>query len=197
MRGSERKPFLDLGGVGADLLAERGELVREGHRQRQEGVEPVLDHFGGLNRHPDQVVAELAQQRLKDGARALVAHADDDAAGISEHLDRLAKPQVFRRAGEGDGPAAGLTRERLLQCRDRTDGKLRRHEHHRAVLQVRKQHFCLPQHSVDIGAVLLVDGRVVADPDDIRIARQPQRRTLKARAPEARPDRISSARPGS
>ena len=51
----------------------RGELVRERHRQRQERVEPVLDHLGGLDRHPDQVVAELAEQRLEDRARALVA----------------------------------------------------------------------------------------------------------------------------
>ena len=169
MRGSERKPFLDLGGVGADLLADRGDLVRERHRQRQEGVEPVFDHLGGLNRHPDQVVAELAQQRLEDRARVLVADADDDAAGVLEDLDGLAKPQVFRRAGEGDDAAAGLTRECLLQCRDRADRKLRRHKHNRAVLQVRKQRFCLPKHGVDIGAILLVDGRVVADPDDVRV----------------------------
>ena len=66
----------------------------------------MLDHFGGLDRHPDDVVAELAQQRLEDAARAIVAHADDDAAGIAKHLDRLAEPQVLRRAGEGNGSAA-------------------------------------------------------------------------------------------
>ena len=46
MRGSERKPLFDLAGIGPDLLADRGELVCEGHRQRQEGVEPVFDHLG-------------------------------------------------------------------------------------------------------------------------------------------------------
>ena len=106
-----------------------------------------------------------------------IADANDDPAGISEDLDRPAKPQIFRRTGEGDGPAAGLACERLFECRDRSDGKLRRHEHNRAVLQVRKQHLCLPQHSIDIRAVLLVDGRVVADPDDVRVRDSGRRRS--------------------
>ena len=171
------QPLLDLGGVGADLLADRGELVRERHRQRQEGVEPVLDHLGGLDRHPDQVVTEFAQQRLEDGARALVADANHDPARVSEDLDGAAKPQIFRRTSEGDGPAGGLACERLFEDRDRSDGKLCRHEHNRAVLQMRKQHLCLPQHSVDIRAVVLVHGRVVADPDNIGVRRPPSRRS--------------------
>ncbi len=97
----------------------------------------------------------------------LIADANDDPSGISEHLDGAAKPQVFRRTGEGDGPAASLPRERLFECGDRSDRKLGRHEHHRAVLQVRKQHFCLPQHSVDIRTVVLIHGRVVANPHNI------------------------------
>ena len=95
--------------------------------------------------------------------------ADDDAAGVLKDLDRLSEPQVFRRAGEGDNTAACLTRECLLQFSDRTHRQLRRDKHNRAVLQVRKQRFFLTKHGVDIGTVLLVYGRVVADPDDIRI----------------------------
>ena len=75
----------------------------------------MLDHLGGLNRHPDQVVAELVQQRLEHGARVLDRGRRRRCGRGFGRPRWPAKPQVFRRAGEGDGPAAGLTRECLLQ----------------------------------------------------------------------------------
>ena len=125
MRGSERKP-LSTSAASAPTCSQTvaSSFAKVTDIARKE-LSPCLTISAELNRHPDQVVTELAQQRLEDRPRALIADADDDPSGIAEHLDRPAKPQIFRRAGEGDGAAAGLTCECLLQRGDRADRKLR------------------------------------------------------------------------
>ena len=82
----------DLADVGADLLADVGDLVDEGDLGREEGVGGELDHLGA----GDVGVDDLAAQRLVEGrdgiARGAVAGigADHDAVGVEEVGDRRA-----------------------------------------------------------------------------------------------------------
>ena len=54
----EAHPAGDLGDVGADLLADVGDLVDEADLRRQEGVRGELDHLGAGDVGADQLAAE-------------------------------------------------------------------------------------------------------------------------------------------
>ena len=72
--------------------------------------------------------------------------------------------------------------------RDGADGKLRRDQHYRAILQVREQRFHLPADRIGVGAVVFIDRRIVADPYDIGIRR---RRDVGAEGEGARGDAVT------
>src|SRR3546814_11876981 len=81
----------DVVHVGADLLAEIGDLVDKGDLGGEEGVAGVLGQLGGLqageeNRRFDQV--ERPVERAHDLARALGLGADDDAVRPARSEER-------------------------------------------------------------------------------------------------------------
>ncbi len=85
--------------VGADLLAQIGDLVDEGDLGGEEGVGGVFDKLGGAPVDiEDRRRVEIKRPiELRDhGARAHVVGADDDAVGMLEILDRGALAQEFR-----------------------------------------------------------------------------------------------------
>ena len=105
----EAHPAGDLGDVGADLLADVGDLVDEGDLGREEGVGGELDHLGA----GDVGAHHLAAQRLverRDGVAGLLVAgigADHDAVGVHEVLDRRA---LLEELGAGDVGDAGRSR---------------------------------------------------------------------------------------
>src|SRR5439155_22896418 len=91
---------LDLARIGADGLAERRQLVGEGDRRGQEGVERVLGHLRRLDRHPLDPVREWLEEPADPVAVGLMADAGDDPGRPGEGIDRLAKPEVLGPTGE-------------------------------------------------------------------------------------------------
>ena len=86
MRVVEAHAAGDLGDVGADLLADVGDLVDEGDLRRQEGVGGELDHLGAGHVGADQLPAERLVERGDRVAGLLVARvgADHDPVGMHE-----------------------------------------------------------------------------------------------------------------
>ncbi len=103
----------DLLDVGADLLAEIGDLVDEGDLGGEEGVGGVFDQFGGAPAGVEDrrlVEIERAVELRHHLLGALVRGADDDAVGMLEVLDRRALAQEFRvrhHRDVGVGPRLG------------------------------------------------------------------------------------------
>ena len=81
----------DVVDVGSQPLAEVGHLVDEADLRRQQGVGDVLGHLGAFGRH-DQKRLLGAQERGVQLAQHLghfrASHADDDAVGLHEVVDR-------------------------------------------------------------------------------------------------------------
>ena len=105
--GVEAHAASDLVDVGADALADVGDLVDERDLGRQEGVGGELDHL----RRGDVGAHDLAAERLVGGGdrvggrlRAGVG-ADDDPVGLEEVLDRGA---LLEELGAGDVDEVGL-----------------------------------------------------------------------------------------
>ena len=69
----EAHPASHLADVGADLLADVGDLVDEGDLGRQEGVGGELDHLGAGDVGADDLAAERLVQRGDRVAGRLVA----------------------------------------------------------------------------------------------------------------------------
>ena len=88
--------------IGADLLAQIGDLVDEGDLGREKGVARVFDELGRAARgdHHRRLVEEERPVELgHHGARACVLGADDDAVRPLEIADRRTLAQEF---GIGD-----------------------------------------------------------------------------------------------
>ena len=97
--------------VHADLLAQAGNLVDEGHARRQEGVRDVLDHLGGPQ-VGDHHVARKPRVQVRDRTGVLgVAGADHDAVGPEEVLDGAALLEELR-VGHDSGRSVILLEER-------------------------------------------------------------------------------------
>jgi hypothetical protein len=98
--------------VGADALAQRGDLVDEGDLRGQKGVGGVFDHLrrfqiGGDDREIAQ--EERAVDLGHDLGRALGLDADDHAVGPHEIVDRRALAQEFGVRGDVElGVRVGL-----------------------------------------------------------------------------------------
>ena len=153
----------DLTGIGADALADGGDLVDERHRRREERVERVLGHLGRLDAHPRDLIGDRREQPGDHLLAVGVADADDDAIRLQEDVDGLAQPEVLGRVGQRDaGRRVGL------QQRRRADGQLRGDEDDGAVVQQRQQRADAVQDVVDVRVVVGVDRRVVGDPDQLR-----------------------------
>ena len=71
IRRSLLRPAGHLCGVGADRLADRGHLVDEGHRRREEAVQGVLGHLGRLHPHPLDLARERGEQLVASSLRSL------------------------------------------------------------------------------------------------------------------------------
>ena len=134
------QPALDFRRVGADLLAERRDLVDERHRRRQERVERVLGHLRRFDRHPFDPVGERPKQRR----RPCRGRAGDRTPATTRSgcvKTSIALPRR-RFSGEQAKPTdrpSDVAGEQLLEPPRRADRQLRRDQHQRAVPQVRKQ----------------------------------------------------------
>ena len=100
-------PPRDLGHVGADLLADVGDLVDEADLGGEEGVGGELDHLGAGDVGADD---RRAERLVGGGDRVggpLVARlgADHDAVGLHEVLDRGALAQELGAGDVGDARA--------------------------------------------------------------------------------------------
>ena len=85
--------------VGADLLAQIGDLVDEGDLGGKEGVGRVFDQLGGAPADIDdrrRVEIKRPVDFRDHGARPRIVGADHDAVGMLEILDRGAFAQEFR-----------------------------------------------------------------------------------------------------
>ena len=136
-----------LGHIGADALADVGDLVDERDLRRQERVRGELDHLGGGDVGDDALAAERGVERLKRSGGLLVAGigADDDAIGVHEVADGGA---LLEELGAGD------VREPGVLAADRRPGPGRDGAlHHQRVLALGGQ---------------LVDHR--ADPREVGVA---------------------------
>ena len=99
MRLSKPHAARDLVDVGADLLAQIGDLVDESDLGGEEGVGSVFDQLGGAPVDiEDRRGVEIKRpvELRNHGARLHVVGADDDAVGMLEILDRGALAQEFR-----------------------------------------------------------------------------------------------------
>ena len=101
--------------------------------------------------------------------RPLVADTNDDAFGFRKRLDRFPEAQVFWRARKRDRSPISLLSKAPRQCGDRADRELCRDQHHRSVLQVRKQHLYLTTHRRDVGTIQVVNRRVMAHPNNVGV----------------------------
>jgi hypothetical protein len=119
--------------VGADLFAERRDLVDEGDLGREEGVGGVLDHLGRFEIGVDD--GEVAQEeRAVDVAhhalRAVRFDADDHAIGAHEVVDRRAFAQeLWVRCDVEGGVGAGGAHD-LLDLAVGADGDGRFRDDH-------------------------------------------------------------------
>ena len=95
----------DILNIGADLLAEIGDLVDEGDLRRQKGIGGIFGQFG---RPPageeDRRLVEIERpiDLVHHVARARILGADDDAVGALEIADRRAFAQEFRIGDDGE-----------------------------------------------------------------------------------------------
>ena len=109
----EAHPAGDLADVGADLLADVGDLVDEGDLGRQEGVGGELDHLGAGDVGVEDLAAERLVERRDRGSGLLVAGvgADHDPVGVHEVRDRGA---LLEELGAGDvGQPGQVAADRL------------------------------------------------------------------------------------
>ena len=159
--GLRTQAALDLPGVCADRLAQARDLVGKRDGKRQPGVDAVFGHLGGFGTHPEDFVAKGREQRCQRLAGGRGARAHDDALGMAEDFQRLAEPQIFRRAGEGD---AGMP---CFQVAAGSGGNLGRNEDGCARSK-RGQTASQPFQDVGhVGDVVFVDRRVIAHPEHV------------------------------
>ncbi len=97
----ETDPLSDVLDVGADRLAQIGDLVDEGDLGGEKGVGRVFDQFGGGDRGEYD---RRLDQIERPGAGPLAVGADHHPVGAHEILDRRTFAQKFRVGGD-IGPA--------------------------------------------------------------------------------------------
>ena len=93
--------------------------------------------------------------------------ADDDTVGIEKHVDGFAKPQIFGRHRKMDGLARQRAPRKILQPTNRSRRQLRGHQHHRSIIQQRQFLPDSRNDAVNIGMVIVIDRRVIGDPDQL------------------------------
>ena len=135
--GTDTRFTLEAGrnflGVRAGVLAEARDFVDEGDGEREEGIERVLDNLRRLGAHEQNLRRERREQFFEQSFFCVVADANDDTLGFLEGVNRLAQPQIFRRAGEME------LRKFLFQLRAGADGQLRGNQNERAFRQIRQR----------------------------------------------------------
>ena len=87
MRVSRPMPWATTCDVGADLLADVGDLVDEADLGGEEGVGGVLDHLGRGTRGAHDGRVERRVERGHPVAVRVVERADHDAVGVQEVRD--------------------------------------------------------------------------------------------------------------
>ena len=104
MRLSRPMPRATSRDVGADLLADVGDLVDEGDLGREEGVRGELDHLGGGDVGAHDLAAERPVERCDLVGGPLVAGvgADHHPVGVQEVLDRRALLEELRAGDVGE-----------------------------------------------------------------------------------------------
>ena len=168
-----------------------GELVRERNGQGEEGVDAVLHELRRLDTHPFDAIREGSEQLFDPPAVALRPDADDDPVRSRERRDRVSEPEVLRRIGER--PKPDRSRSRVVPT-----GSLRRDQDHGARIGGVDDRPGSLEHEFDVGAIVLVDGGVVRDPDELRTLERllPTTRELErpVREPSTRRARRAPAR---
>ncbi len=164
--------------VGADLLAEIGDLVDEGDLGREKTVGGVFDELGRLqrgeeNRRLDEI--ERAVKLAQHGAGALALGADHHPVGAHEVLDRRALAQELGIGGDVELPVRPAAAHDLRDLAPGPDRHGRfRHDH--GIAGQRGGDFL--RRGEDIGqvgmAVAAARGR--ADRDEDGIGRRRRRR---------------------
>ena len=109
----EAHPAGDLADVGADLLADVGDLVDEGDLRRQEGVGGELDHLGAghIGAHERRFQGRVERRHCV--ARPATVVADDDAVGVQEVLDGRALLEELRAGDVAERTLAVLAKDAL------------------------------------------------------------------------------------
>ena len=102
---------------------------------------------------------KLFEQRLL----RVVADADDDALGFFKCVNRLAEPEIFRRAGEMK------LRKFLFQLGAGADGQLRGNQNQRAGGQMRQGAAQIAEDEVHVRFVVVIDRRVVGEPEHVGV----------------------------
>ena len=179
----------DLADVGADLLADVGDLVDEGDLGRQEGVGGELDHLGAGDVGAEELAAERLVERGDRGRRLLVAGigADHDPVGLHEVGHRRA---LLEELGTGDvGEPGQVAADRLAgPGRDRA-----LHDQHVvAALRQLLDHGADPR---EVGVAGVGRRRVDADEEQPGRPSSSDMSVVKVRRSALR--RTRSARPGS
>ena len=149
-----------LADVGADLLADIGDLVDERDLGCQEGVGGELDHLGASDIRADDLAAERLVDRGHRVARGLVARVgtDHNPIGVHEVGDRRA---LLEELGARDvGEVAEVAPDRLAGAG--RHGAL----HHQHVVAVGAQLLDDRAHSREIGVAGAGRRRVDADEED-------------------------------
>jgi hypothetical protein len=125
--------------VGADPVADLGDLVDEGDLGGQERVRGVLDHLGGAPVAGHDRAAEPLVQPGDGLGRGQLGRADDDAVRREEVLERRALAQELGVGDDPDRPRAAVPVEPLLDAVAGTGwhGALDRDD--RALAQQRRQ----------------------------------------------------------
>src|SRR5476651_2714502 len=101
------------------MFTEARDFVDESDREREKGIERVLDHLRRLGAHENRLRGERLEKLFQQRLLRVGADADDGALGFLESVNRLAEPQIFRRTGEVE------LRKFFLQLRASADGQLR------------------------------------------------------------------------
>ena len=137
----------------------------------EERVERVLGHLGRLDRHPLDRVGERREQRRQPRRGRARSRTPTTTRSGCGSLDRLAEPQVLRRAGERRPRGRPSRRPSRSSCRVRArpaaatrSAPPRRREERTARARSARTH------EVDVGAIVVVDRRVEGDPDDVGLA---------------------------
>ncbi len=101
----------DVVDVGAVGLAQVGHLVDEADLGRQQAVGDVLGHLGALGRHDQERpvgAEERGIERVQPLGDLLASHADDDAIGLVEVVDRGAFLEELGVARDVEGHLGDL-----------------------------------------------------------------------------------------